>query len=256
MAYSKVNWTEAVPITPANLDTMDQGVADVDATAGQLQTDLTAAEIGLAAVELSDYRRGGRVLVGYYDRGAAGSSVQTSIEMPIPAWARNFISYEIFFYGRHEGGDADFPLCYLLTNTTSVSGNSGAWNVMEEWRATAGAGSGGQYAAASNNNQGWFGRVGSVTTTARAQLTRLPGAGNWIVSSSWGGSFARSSGSNVLRMAQGTATSERVVSGALESLMLWVVGGSVNFSSTSRAALYAVPRPGDGTDNIVPGAPA
>ena len=27
MAYSKVNWTEAVPITPANLDTMETGIA-------------------------------------------------------------------------------------------------------------------------------------------------------------------------------------------------------------------------------------
>lgn len=234
MAYTKVAWTELVPITPANLDTMDTGIDEV---------------------HTSDYRRGGRILVGYYDRTAGFT---TSIEMPIPVWAQGYLWYELVLSVTATGAETDMPACRLLFNTTSVTGNTGVWQRMEEWRANAGDGTGGVFSSSFSDNEGVVCRLGSISGTARVQITRSPGSAEWIASSVWSAYGATTSSATFGRIAQGMATSARTVTGTneLTSILLWAEGGSVDFGSGSRAALYAIPRPGIASDESDPGVPS
>lgn len=231
MTYTPVGWwdDETHPLSQANMKTLDGGVRDV---------------------HTSDYRRGGRVLVGYYNRESDGSTSDNTIVARVPLWAQGFRFFELILTASAAGDSSDMGRCTLRFNTTSLAGNNEQWRWSETWRASGGAGEGGVYENAGEGDFAVASRLGRTRGTGRVLVERNLSSSGWSALTDWG---AHASSNATSRTALGNAFGSWNQTVDIDTFYLVAGGAGVDFSSASRLGVYAVARPG--FDDDLPGAP-
>lgn len=232
MTYTPVGWwdDETHPLSQANMKTLDGGVRDV---------------------HTSDYRRGGRVLVGYYNRESGGSTNNGSILANVPLWAQGFRFFELLLTASADGADSDMDRATLRLNTATGSGNDGQWRFAEQWRASGGDGEGGVFESSPDADFAVAARLGRTRGTARILVERNLGTSGWSVLTDWGAHGSAPAAG--LRTALGNGFSSWTQTDNISIFYLLAGGAGVDFSSASRLAVYVIPRPG--FDDAIPGEP-